>query len=85
MKEAVIEIADKDNFQTLVKDMLVPKDTGAKLLEQIEVVVLARLDELTPEMVKEMIEKIIHEHLGWLVVWGGFFGGIIGLVSVAIF
>jgi len=28
-----------------------------------------------------MVQKIIKEHLGWLVVWGGFFGGLIGLAS----
>jgi uncharacterized membrane protein YheB (UPF0754 family) len=33
-------------------------------------------------MVKEMVERIIKEHLGWLVVWGGVFGGLIGLISV---
>jgi uncharacterized membrane protein YheB (UPF0754 family) len=32
-------------------------------------------------MVKEMVQNLIKEHLGWLVVWGGFFGGVIGLVS----
>ena len=26
-------------------------------------------------MGKEIIEKMIAEHLGWLVVWGGIFGG----------
>jgi hypothetical protein len=23
---------------------------------------------------------MIKEHLGWLVVWGGFFGGLLGLI-----
>ena len=23
---------------------------------------------------------MIREHLGWLVVWGGFFGGLLGLI-----
>ena len=32
-------------------------------------------------MVKEMIQTLIREHLGWLVVWGGVFGGLIGAVS----
>jgi hypothetical protein len=30
-------------------------------------------------MVKEIIQTMIRKHLGWLVVWGGVFGGIIGL------
>jgi uncharacterized membrane protein YheB (UPF0754 family) len=29
-------------------------------------------------MVKEMVQHIIRQHLGWLVVWGGVFGGLIG-------
>jgi len=36
-------------------------------------------------MVKEIIERMIQEHLGWLVVWGGVFGGLIGLVTTFIF
>ena len=35
-------------------------------------------------MVKEIIQKMIKEHLGWLVVWGGVFGAVIGLVSTVI-
>lgn len=44
----------------------------------------SRLDDLTPLMVKKMVETLIKEHLGWLVVWGGFFGGLIGLVGTMI-
>jgi len=32
-------------------------------------------------MVKEMVQNIIKEHLGWLVIWGAVFGGLIGFVS----
>jgi hypothetical protein len=31
--------------------------------------------------VKELMQQLIAEHLGWLVVWGGVFGALIGLVS----
>ncbi|ETZ10388.1 hypothetical protein AJ90_15080 [Vibrio parahaemolyticus M0605] len=27
---------------------------------------------------------MIKEHLGWLVVWGGVFGGLIGVISTFI-
>ena len=47
--------------------------------EQIETILDNRLQELTPEQVKNIIQDIIKSHLGWLVVWGGLFGGIIGL------
>ena len=32
-------------------------------------------------MVKEIIQTMIREHLGWLVVWGGVFGGLFGPVA----
>ena len=38
-----------------------------------------RLADLSPEDIKIIIQKMIKEHLGWLVVWGGFFGGFLGL------
>jgi len=41
----------------------------------------ARLNELTPQHVKEIIEDMIRKHLGWLVVWGGVFGALIGFLS----
>ncbi|MDC3312062.1 DUF445 family protein [Alphaproteobacteria bacterium] len=51
---------------------------------QIETILDNRLQELTPEQVKTIIQDIIKSHLGWLVVWGGLFGGVIGLaVSVS--
>jgi hypothetical protein len=27
-----------------------------------------------------MVQAIIKAHLGWLVVWGGVFGGFLGLI-----
>lgn len=52
-----------------------------QFLARIEGIVERRLDALTPKMVKNIIQKMIREHLGWLVVWGGVFGGLIGLVA----
>ncbi|MCI0500207.1 MAG: DUF445 domain-containing protein, partial [Epsilonproteobacteria bacterium] len=39
------------------------------------------LNELNPKMVKDIVENMMKEHLGWLVVWGGVFGGAIGIIS----
>lgn len=81
MREVMIEMTQKDEFKALVNEHLFNEDTAHKMFIKIESLVLSRLEELTPEMVKTMIEKIIHEHLGWLVVWGAVFGGLIGLIS----
>lgn len=50
------------------------------IIEKVGAIVQQRLDELTPQMVKEIIQAMIRKHLGWLVLWGGVFGGLIGLV-----
>ena len=49
--------------------------------EKVTQLVDARLAELTPRMVKEIVQRMIRQHLGWLVVWGGVFGAVIGLGS----
>jgi uncharacterized membrane protein YheB (UPF0754 family) len=55
-------------------------NTTASLLLKIENILDARLADLSPEDIKLIIQKMIQEHLGWLVVWGGFFGGLLGLL-----
>ena len=55
-------------------------DTTASLLLKIENILDSRLADLSPEDIKLIIQKMIKEHLGWLVVWGGFFGGLLGLL-----
>ena len=52
---------------------------------KIEKLIDERLAELQPKDVKEIVQKMIKKQLGWLVVWGGFFGGIIGLISTLLF
>ncbi len=58
-------------------------DTGKAaedIIAKVENIVAARLEELTPQAVKEIIQAMIRKHLGWLVLWGGVFGGLIGLI-----
>jgi uncharacterized membrane protein YheB (UPF0754 family) len=55
-------------------------DIAASVKGKVDTIVASRLEELTPSMVKEIVQQMIAKHLGWLVVWGGVFGGLIGLV-----
>lgn len=55
------------------------EDFTQSLIDQVAQIIDARLAELTPEQVKEIVQTMIRRHLGWLVVWGGVFGGAIGL------
>jgi hypothetical protein len=80
IKAATIEISQSESFINALNTH-VHKGSG-DLGNTIETIVTARLQELTPLMVKEMLHNLMREHLGWLVVWGGGFGGLIGVASV---
>ena len=71
-------------LQEVIKEMKVSKtgheDLTSSLLTQVEQIIDQRLHELTPVQVKDIIQKMMREHLGWLVVWGGVVGGLIGFV-----
>ncbi|HIP44045.1 MAG TPA: DUF445 domain-containing protein [Sulfurospirillum arcachonense] len=81
LKVAVITIANSDSFNDQIKIHLKDSSLSDDMLASIETVIDARLEELTPVMVKEIVQTFMKEHLGWLVVWGGFFGGLIGLAG----
>lgn len=80
IKAATIEISQSESFINAVNTHV--HKGSDDLGNTIETIVTARLQELTPLMVKEMLHNLMKEHLGWLVVWGGVFGGLIGVVSV---
>ena len=72
----------EDMLDELLKSPSLGSDSVSTMAkEKIEKIIDNRLDELTPKMVKDIIQQMIREHLGWLVVWGGIFGGMIGLVA----
>lgn len=81
MKNAIIKIVNSQTFQKTLNEQLQNSSLNDDILNSIEKVIDARLEELTPQIVKEIIQNLIKEHLGWLVVWGGVFGGLIGLLS----
>lgn len=79
IKASTIEISQSESFLNALNGHL--HKGSPDLAKSIESIVETRLAELTPHMVKEMLHDLMREHLGWLVVWGGVFGGAIGLVS----
>jgi len=84
MRGSLIEISASDNFNELVRDELEQPEVMGSMRDKVEDIINKRLDELTPKMVKDIIQEMIRKHLGWLVVWGGVFGGLIGLISASI-
>jgi uncharacterized membrane protein YheB (UPF0754 family) len=84
MKKSINEIVHTDTFQSTLQKSMKSSSMTEDLVVKIDAVVTNRLDELNSKMVKHMVQKIIKEHLGWLVVWGAVFGGLIGFVSTLI-
>lgn len=81
LKIAVTTIVQSNGFNNKLAKNLQNSSLSEDMLISIETMIDKRLEELTPNMVKEIVQNFIKEHLGWLVVWGGFFGGLIGLIS----
>lgn len=84
MAESIEEITQDPSFNKLLKEQLQHSSGGADLQVKIADIVEQRLNELTPKMVKDIIQHMIKQHLGWLVVWGGVFGGLIGLLAATV-
>ena len=75
------KITVSEPFQKAMREKQDEFTASHDLHQKIDGIVIERLEELTPEMVKQIIENMIQKHLGWLVVWGGVFGGLIGLIT----
>ncbi len=85
MQKAINEIVHTDAFQQTLFLTLKNGDLSEDIGGKIDKIVNERLNDLNPKMVKNIIEDMMKEHLGWLVVWGGVFGGLIGIVSSLLF
>ncbi len=81
MKSSIQKIAASEAFQKSLRHHMKGQFSVDAILEQVDVVIHERLNELTPTMVKDIIQDMIRQHLGWLVVWGGVFGGLVGLAA----
>lgn len=84
MKTSLIEISRDERFLETLSNQLEQPNVMHDVQQKIESIVEQRLDELTPKMVKDIIQAMIKKHLGWLVVWGGVFGGLIGLITILV-
>ncbi len=81
MKTSIQEISQSEQFNTLLREELEQPDIIAGMRDKVSDIIEMRLNELTPQLVKEIIQAMIKKHLGWLVVWGGIFGGTIGVIA----
>jgi uncharacterized membrane protein YheB (UPF0754 family) len=81
LQSSLVSIVSSDEFHAQIHIHFKSSSVQSDLIASIEKLVNSRLEILTPKMVKELVKALVDEHLGWLVVWGGIFGGLIGLVS----
>ena len=81
LKSAVSTIVDSSVFKAQLDHHIQSSALSEDMIASVEALIIKRLEELTPRMVKELVQELIKEHLGWLVVWGGVFGGLIGSIS----
>ena len=80
LKSKLFDLVERPDFQDQIGQIM-KQNLPADWQQKIGDIVQHRLDELTPQMVKEIVQNMIRSHLGWLVVWGGVFGFLIGLIS----
>lgn len=81
MKETMSELTQSESFNTMLREELEQPNIISSMRNKVSDIIEKRLDELTPQLVKEIIQNMIRQHLGWLVVWGGIFGGAIGFIA----
>jgi uncharacterized membrane protein YheB (UPF0754 family) len=79
VRQEIQSLIESPKLTEVLQSSLNMQSHASEIIDKVEAIVAKRLDELTPEMVKKIIQDMIHQHLGWLVVWGGVFGGLIGL------
>ncbi|WP_368028651.1 DUF445 domain-containing protein [Arcobacter sp. s6] len=84
LQASIITISQSDAFQEVLSEALKSEDLSEDIYSKLSKIVNVRLEELTPAMVKEIVQDMIKEHLGWLVIWGAVFGGLIGFVSTLV-
>ncbi len=79
MRDYLRTTVSSEDFRNKLADRISHSGSAEELQGKIERIVDRRLEELTPALVRMIIEDMIRRHLGWLVVWGGVLGGLMGL------
>lgn len=79
LKEPIIKKI-KETLSDLQANQLENNNLITNFQKDIEYLIDKRMDNMRPEDVKMIVELMIKEHLGWLVIWGAFFGATIGLI-----
>lgn len=81
MRGFLVDAAKSPRIQAAIGEQLGKAASSERFVNRLDQLLRARLDEMTPEMVRDIMQRMIREHLGWLVIWGGVFGGLIGLAA----
>jgi len=81
VQEEIRTLLVSPRFFQAIQEGVGPLSHTDEMIDKVDTIVINRLNELTPEMVKIIVQDMIYKHLGWLVVWGGVFGGLIGLIT----
>jgi hypothetical protein len=81
VENEVRNLAASPKLVEMIQQSASSGDAVDAIVEKVNGIVTKRLSELTPGLVKQIIQDMIREHLGWLVIWGGVFGALIGLVA----
>ena len=76
-KQRIVGLLDKVD----ITKIFAKGDDYQIFLQKVTRMLDQELKYLTPERVKQIVSEIIKLHLSWLVVWGGLFGFILGLIS----
>ena len=84
LRDVVEDIATSEGFRDAVTQNIGGHDVAESITAKVDKIVAGRLEELTPDDVKRIVQDMIRAHLGWLVVWGGVFGGLIGLLTAIV-
>ena len=75
------KVVASETFNKQLETLMGQDVLSDNLKEKIKHIIEARLEKLDAKQTKRLIEHLMQEYLGWLVVWGGVVGGLIGLIS----